>query len=73
MICSLHQLKLNCCSILDCVSVSVFTLIQQEELMGWHLSGVTRTRIWLIAVNFSEFLIKGKEIEFELSEFELTK
>ena len=23
----------------------VLVFIQQEELMGWHLSGVTRTRI----------------------------
>ena len=38
-----------------------FTLIQQEELMGWHPSGVTGTRIRVIAVNFSEYLIKGKE------------
>ena len=43
--------------------------------MGWHPSGVTRARIRVIEVNFSEFLIKGKEAnlvrvsgEFELSE-----
>ena len=41
---------------------SVFTLIQQEELMGWHPSGVTKTRIQVIGVNFSDFLIKGKGI-----------
>ena len=39
-----------------------FTLTQQDELMGWHPSGVTRTGIWVIEVNFSESLIKGKEI-----------
>ena len=38
-----------------------FTLTQQEELMGWHPSGVTRTRIRVTEVNFSEFLFKGKE------------
>ena len=46
---------------------SVFTLIQQEELMGWHPSGVTKTRIQVIGVNFSDFLIKGKDISFELA------
>ena len=39
---------------------SVFTTIQPEELMEWHLSGVTRTRIRVIGVNFSEFLSQGK-------------
>ena len=29
--------------------------------MGWHLSGVTITRIRVIGVNFTEILIKGKE------------
>ena len=67
MIRSFPELKSNCRSIADCVSFSVFTLIQQEELMGWHLSGVTRTRICVIGVNFSEFLIKEKKIEFELA------
>ena len=43
------------------VSFGVFTLIQQEELMGWHPSGVKRTRIRVIGVNFSDFYIKGKE------------
>ena len=41
--------------------------MQQEELIGWHPSGVTRTRIRVIRVNFSEILIKGKEIYFELA------
>ena len=43
--------------------------------MAWHPKGVTRTRIRVIAVDFSEFLTKGKEAnlvrvsgEFELSE-----
>ena len=30
--------------------------------MGWHLSGLTRTRIRVFRVNVSEFLIKAKEI-----------
>ena len=30
--------------------------------MGWHPRGVTRIRARVIGVNFSEFLIKGKEI-----------
>ena len=30
--------------------------------MEWHPSGVTRTKIRFVGVNFSEFLIKGKEI-----------
>ena len=42
-------------------------IIQQEELMGWHPSRVTRTRILVIGVNSSEFLIKGKETLFELA------
>ena len=33
-----------------------------EESMEWHPSGVTRTKIRVVGVNFSEFLIKGKEI-----------
>ena len=36
-------------------------IIQQEELMKWHPSGVTRTRIRVIGVNFSEILIKRKD------------
>ena len=42
-------------------------IIQQEELMGWHPIRVTRTRILVIGVNSSEFLIKGKETLFELA------
>ena len=38
--------------------------MQQEELIGWHLSGVTRTRIRVIGVNFSEFLSQEKERRF---------
>ena len=38
-----------------------------EESMEWHPSGVTRTKIRVVGVNFSEFLIKGKEIYFELA------
>ena len=35
------------------------TIIQQEELIGWHASGVKRTRIWVIRVwiSISEMLI----------------
>ena len=44
--------------------------------MGWYPSGVTRTRIIrVIGVNFSEFLIgrnRDNEIQFDLSEFELS-
>ena len=46
--------------------------------MGWHPTGVTKTRIRVIRVNFREMLIKGKENydqaseEFELSEFEFS-
>ena len=35
--------------------------------MGCHPRGVTRTRVRVIGVNFSEFLIKGKELLFELA------
>ena len=54
--------------------------------MGWHLSGVTRTRIRVIGVNFSEFLSQEKERRFsfesnsvlsqrgiQVSAFELTE
>ena len=51
----------NCFSL---IFFSVFTIIQQEELMGWHLSGVTRTRILVIGLNFSEFLSQEKERRF---------
>ena len=64
---------------------SVFTIIQQEELMGWHESGVTR-RIRVIGVNLGEFLSQEKERRFSfwsnlilslrgirVSEFELTE
>ena len=60
--------------------LSVFAIIQQEELMGWHLSGAgyKNARIRVIGVNFSEFLIKGKEISssqrgIQVSLFELTR
>ena len=35
--------------------------------MRWHPSKVTRTKIRVIGVNFSETLIKGKSILFELA------
>ena len=53
-------------------------IIQQEELMRWHPSGVKRTTIRVIGVNFSLF-DQGKRYlvrvsgEFELSEFELSE
>ena len=37
-------------------------IIQQEKLMEWHPSRVTRTRIQVTGVIVSDFLIKGKEI-----------
>ena len=51
---------------LTSVSFSVFTVIREEELMGWHPSGVRRARIRVIGVNLSEFFIKGKGILFEV-------
>ena len=45
----------------------VFTLIQQEEIMEGHPSGVKRTRIRVIGVNYSDDSIKGKEFYFELA------
>ena len=61
----MHQLKSNCCSLII-FFFSVFTIIQQEELMVWHLSGVTRTRILVIGLNFSEFLSQEKERRFSV-------
>ena len=60
------------------LSFRVFTVIQQEELMGWHSSGVKRTRIQVIGVNFSDFLVSRERKlvricwEFELLEFKFT-
>ena len=52
----LHQIAL----VLTSVNFSVFTVIQQEKLMGWHPSGVTKNRIRIIFVNFSEVsVIRG--------------
>ena len=45
----------------------VLPIIQQDELMKWHQRGVTCFRIRVIRVNFSEILIKGKELSFELA------
>ena len=52
MICSLRQLESN------------FSSVDQyfRVFNGWYPSGVTRTRIRVTGVNFSEFLIKGNEI-----------
>ena len=54
-------IKIKLPLIVTSVSFGVFTLIQQEELMGWHPSGVKRTRIRVIGVNFGDFCVKGKE------------
>ena len=35
--------------------------------MEWHPSGVTRTRIQVIRVNFSEFFVQGKGSKFSAS------
>ena len=52
---------------LTSVSFSVLTDYTEEKETGWHPSGVTRSTIRVIGVNFSEFLIKENEIEFELA------
>ena len=52
----------DCCSV-DHWPVLVLLLLQKEELMdAWYTSGGTTTRIRVIGVIFSEFLIKGKDI-----------
>ena len=62
------QIKLN--RVQSCY-ISVFNdYLYNRELMpemAYHPDGVTRTRIRVIGVNLSEFLIKGKEIQFELT------
>ena len=40
--------------VLISVSFSVFTLIQQEELMGWHPSVVKRTGIVKCAISVNQ-------------------
>ena len=40
----------------------VLLTIPKEELMGWHPSGDTKTRIRVIGVKISEFLVSGNEI-----------
>ena len=67
MICSLHKSKSNCCSVEKTSGLVVLPVIQQEKPMNWNSSGVTRTRIRVVRVNFSEIFIKGKEIYFELA------
>ena len=48
--------------------LALLPIIQQEvKLMEWHPSGVTRTRIRVIKLNFCEILIKRKKILFELA------
>ena len=55
------SIKIELPLIVTRVTFSDFTLIQLDKLIGWHPSGVTRTGIRVIGVNFSDFLIKGKE------------
>ena len=51
---------------------NVWCIIQQEELMVWHPSGVKRTAIRVIGVNFSLFY-QGKRYLVRVSgEFELS-
>ena len=57
----LLPIKIKLPLIVTNVSFRVVTLIQQEELMGWHSSVVKRTRIRVFGVNFSEFLVREKE------------
>ena len=45
----------------------VLPIRHQEDIMKWYPSGVTRTRVKVIGVKFSEILIKGKETYFELA------
>ena len=40
--------------VLNSVNFNVFTLIQQEELMGWHASGVKRNRILKYAISLNQ-------------------
>ena len=51
----LLPIKIKLPLIVTNVSFRVVTLIQQEELMGWHSSVVKRTRIRVFGVNFSDF------------------
>ena len=53
-------IKITLPLIVTSVSFSVVNLIKQE-LVGSYPSRVKRTRIRVIGVNFSDFLIKGKE------------
>ena len=66
VICSLHQFKLNCCS----VSLSVF---YTDYTNGWAYGMAsewsyinTRTRIWITGVNFSDIFYQRKG-HFKLS------
>ena len=55
MICFIfHQSNNFIPLVLNSVSFSVFTLIQQEELMGWHASGVKRTAILKYAISLNQ-------------------
>ena len=59
------------------LDLAFLLIIQEEELMELRPSRVTRTRIQVIDVIFSDFMIKGERNlvrvsgEFELSQFEL--
>ena len=42
------------------LDLAFLLIIQEEELMEWRPSRVTRTRIQVIDVIFSDFMIKGE-------------
>ena len=60
MICSFHQLTSNCFSP-ALLLVIVFYPYTSRIANGWHPSGDTRTRLWVIGVTFSVVFNKGKE------------
>ena len=62
MICLLHQLKSNFCRVSFDVFYRGAIYNTEEKLMRWHPSGVTRTTIRVIGVNFGEIFIQGKEM-----------
>ena len=53
--------------------VRIFTDNTTRRVKGSHPSEVTRTGVRVIAVHFSEILIKGKEIQFELFKLEFSR
>lgn len=75
----LHQSKSHRSSKNFSVDSVLLLIIQHEELMKWLPSRVTRTRIRVIGLNYSEILTQKKgnlvrvSEELELSELELTE